>query len=67
MRTAYVQQDHRVAFGYGVLDIVLMGRLAKRGVLARASQADVERALFNLESVGLTDKALMLYTDLSGG
>ena len=64
---AYVPQYHRVAFGYRVLDIVLMGRLAGRGMLARASQADVERAMLNLESVGLADKALMPYTDLSGG
>lgn len=66
-RMAYVPQYHRVAFGYKVLDIVLMGRLAGRGMLARASQVDVERAQFTLESVGLADKAATPYTELSGG
>ena len=66
-RIAYVPQYHREAFGYRVLDIVLMGCLAGRGMLARAGADDMARAQLTLESVGLADKAATPYTDLSGG
>lgn len=64
---AYVPQYHRQAFGYRVLDIVLMGRLAGRGMLARPSRDDVGCALDILAGVGLADHAELPYTELSGG
>lgn len=66
-RIAYVPQYHREAFGYRVLDIVLMGRLAGRGMFARAGAADLARAHEVLAQVGLARFAQRPYTELSGG
>ncbi len=66
-RMAYVPQYHRVAFGYRVLDIVLMGRLAGRGMLARAGAADRQRAEHALAQVGMQAQGDRPYTQLSGG
>ena len=64
---AYVPQYHRVAFGYRVLDVVLMGRLAGRGMLARTSHADEVRARAVLEDLGMAAYSERAYTELSGG
>ena len=34
-RIAYVPQQHRLVFAYSVIDVVMMGRLASRGLIAR--------------------------------
>ncbi len=66
-RMAYVPQYHRLAFGYRVLDIVLMGRLAGRGMFARAGEHDRSHALASLARVGMEAFAQHPYTELSGG
>lgn len=64
---AYVPQYHRVAFGYTVLDIVLMGRLAGRGMFARARKHDFVLARAALARVNMEGFAERPYTELSGG
>lgn len=66
-RMAYVPQYHRVAFGYAVLDIVLMGRLAGRGMFARAGEHDRTLARAALARVNMEALAERPYTELSGG
>lgn len=66
-RIAYVPQYHRLAFGYPVLAIVLMGRMAGRGLLARPGRHDHEQAMAALEKVGAANLADRPYTQLSGG
>lgn len=66
-RIGYVPQYHRTAFAYPVLDMVLMGRLAGRGLMARPSRADREAALDALATIGAEKLADRPYTELSGG
>lgn len=64
---AYVPQDHRVSFGYTVLDIVSMGRSYEAKIFEPPGEEQKEAALNALQAVGLTDFAERDYTKLSGG
>src|SRR5262249_7740495 len=54
-------------FPLTALDIVLMGRYRKIGLLKRPSKEDRERAHLALEQVGVPDLAPRLFREFSGG
>lgn len=63
----YVPQIHNPAYGYSVLDFVVMGRTPYIGVLSQPGDADYEiaaQALQNMNIMHLADKS---YTEISGG
>ena len=68
-RIGYVPQYTRfdADFPVSVLDVVLMGRLAARGLLERRSRRDREVALSSLEKVEMADHAGRQIGKLSGG
>lgn len=66
-RIAYVPQSHRSAFGYAVLDVVLMGLIASHSLFSRYGKKDYEKAETALEQVGMLKYAKKSYTELSGG
>ena len=66
-RIAYVPQQHRLVFAYSVLDVVMMGRLAGRGLIARPTPADFAAVHAVLTRFGLHDLAARSYAALSGG
>jgi iron complex transport system ATP-binding protein len=66
-RIAYVPQDHRSAFAYRVLDMVLMGRAPHKPFFYRYSAADEEAALAALERLSIGHLKNCPYTEVSGG
>ena len=68
-RIGYVPQYTRfdANFPMSVLDVVLMGRIAARGLLRRRSERDREVALSSLEKVEMADEAGRQIGRLSGG
>ncbi len=66
-RIGYVPQAQGVAFPYTALDLVLMGRVAHRGVFSGPTTDDRERALGALSALGITDLGQRDVTTLSGG
>lgn len=66
-RVAYVPQSHAGAFAYTVADLVLMGRTAHGGLLARPSTRDREVAAAAMARLGITHLAQRPATQVSGG
>jgi len=68
-RVGYVPQGHRLDFAYPLdaLQVVLMGRAARKGVARFYGRADRELALQALASVGLAEVAHKAFRSLSGG
>ena len=66
-RIAYVPQQHRLVFAYSVSDVVMMGRMAGRGLIARPAPADFAAVHAVLSQIGLHDLATCSYAALSGG
>ena len=66
-RAAFVPQLFDVAFGYSVLDMVLMGRARHVGLFAQPSTRDEAAALAALDRFGIADLAARPFHDLSGG
>ncbi len=68
-RVAYVPQRRDVdwSFPLSVLDVVLMGRYGKLGLLRRPSKQDRELALDALKQVGLAKRQACQIGELSGG
>jgi len=66
-RIAYVPQVHRMAFGYRVLDVVLMGRMPHKGMFFNYSKADEEIALQSLHRLSIEHLRDRPYTQISGG
>ncbi len=64
---AYVPQQHRLVFAYSVIDVVMMGRLAGRGLIARPTPADFAAVDTVLAQMGLRDLSRRSYAELSGG
>lgn len=69
VRIGYVPQRETVdtLFPIPVLDIVMMGRYGRLGVIRRPGPADREIAMKCLEHVGIPHLAKSSYRDLSGG
>lgn len=68
-KIAYVPQRQNVDWDFpiNVLDVVLMGLYAPRGVFARIHKSDKQKALQALEMVGMADFAKRQISKLSGG
>lgn len=66
-RIAYVPQDHKLTFGFSVLDIVSMGRTYEARMFDPPGEAQKAAAMHSLELVGMQDFAQRDYTKLSGG
>jgi iron complex transport system ATP-binding protein len=66
-RLAYVPQQHVPAFGFSVLEAVLMGRAARLSAFARPGGADRAAALDALSRLGIAALAARPVTELSGG
>lgn len=64
---SYVPQIHTPAYGYEVLDFVVMGRAPYIGAFSQPSAADYELAEQALEELGIQKLAQRSYTELSGG
>lgn len=63
----YVSQNQSSAFGYTVMDYVLMGRANMIGLFDRPTKADFEVAKKSLEVVGIACLGNCLLSELSGG
>lgn len=66
-RIAYVPQAQNTAFPYTASDLVLMGRVAHRGVFAAPTKNDREIAQDALSQLGIAELATREVTTLSGG
>ncbi|MEQ1714004.1 MAG: ABC transporter ATP-binding protein [Hyphomicrobium sp.] len=66
-RLAYVPQAAAAPFPYTVLDLVLMGRVAHRGMFSAPRREDREDAMTALENLGIGCFAHRDVTRLSGG
>jgi iron complex transport system ATP-binding protein len=66
-RLAYVPQSHAGAFAFTVFDLVLMGRTAHGGLLARPGAHDREVAVAALQRLGIQHLAQRPATQVSGG
>jgi ABC-type Mn2+/Zn2+ transport system ATPase subunit len=69
LRFGYVPQRDAVDYGFPltVMDVVLMGRYDRIGLMRRAGRLDRERAMAALEDAGITDLADRGIGALSGG
>lgn len=66
-KVAYVPQAHAAVFPYSVLDMVLMGRTAHKGLFSGPQRSDVPLAEEALAKLGIAHLAGRDYTRLSGG
>jgi iron complex transport system ATP-binding protein len=66
-RLAYVPQQHVPAFGFSVVEAVLMGRAARLSTFARPGAADRAAAFEALARLGIGALAARPVTELSGG
>ena len=66
-RLAYVPQASAAPFPYTVLDLVLMGRVAHRGLFSAPRREDREAAMSALDDLRITGLAHRDVTRLSGG
>jgi iron complex transport system ATP-binding protein len=64
---AYVPQSQQATFGFVALDMVLMGRTAHQGLLARPSAHDRDVALAALQRLGIAHLAEQSVHRISGG
>ncbi|WP_319380812.1 ABC transporter ATP-binding protein [Thiomicrorhabdus sp.] len=64
---SYVPQYHRLAFGYPVIEMVLMGTQAGKSGWSRPNAADRENAENALELMNIDHLRNRPYTQLSGG
>lgn len=66
-KVAYIPQHNSTPFGYSVLEMVAMARVAKQSLFAIASKQDYDIALESLEKIGIADLKDRTFTTLSGG
>lgn len=64
---AYVPQAHGVAFGFKVIDVVVMGRISHMGKFGYPKKADFEIAEKVLEDLEISYLKDCKYTEISGG
>jgi iron complex transport system ATP-binding protein len=67
LRIAYVPQAQVAPFPFAVIDLVLMGRVAHRGLFASPSEEDRRLARAALDELGIAHLAERDVTRLSGG
>ncbi len=63
----YVPQLVQISFAYSVLDVVLMGRARKIGLLATPTARDEQAAIAALDRVGMRSFTTRAFDELSGG
>ena len=66
-RISYVPQEHSIAFGFTVEEVVLMGRTPHLGGIQGPGEKDYAAAQRAIEAVHIQDIASRPYTNLSGG
>ncbi len=66
-KIAYIPQIHRPAFGYSVLDTVLMGTTHRTSAFSGPGREDVLLARESLEKMGIAHLTERSFTHLSGG
>ena len=66
-RIAYIPQINRPAFGYTVLDTVLMGTTRQLSLFAQPKNAQIRQAMDALHRVGAAHLTQRDFTHLSGG
>jgi iron complex transport system ATP-binding protein len=66
-RIAYVPQAQPTMFPYSALDVVLMGRIAHRGMFASPTREDIAISRQALDDLGIAALAERDVTHLSGG
>ncbi len=66
-KIAYVPQDHKMTFGFTVLDIVSMGRTYEARMFDPPGEEQKAAAMHALDLVGMESFAERDYTKLSGG
>ena len=66
-KIAYIPQNHVPSFAYSVIDVVTMGRTAHMSYLATPSIDDKNRALDQLNYLGIGNLSEKRYTEISGG
>lgn len=64
---AYVPQNHKLTFGYSVLDVVTMGRTYEQKMFSPPTEEEREYARYCLNLVGLLGFEDRDYSKLSGG
>jgi iron complex transport system ATP-binding protein len=64
---AYVPQQHVPAYGFSVLEAVLMGRASRLSTFARPGESDKAAAFDALERLGIATLSARPVTELSGG
>lgn len=66
-RVAYIPQIHDGAFGYLVIDVVMMGRMPYKSLFTNYNKEDKKITLEALEVLGIAHLKDEIYTTLSGG
>ena len=66
-RVAYIPQTHAQAFGFSVLDMVLMGTSHALSPLSVPKQGETDAAMAALERLGIAKLAAKNFNHLSGG
>ena len=64
---AYIPQYNNVHFNYSVLEMVMMGRVAKHGFFVAPSAKDKEVAYESLRQIGIENLTYRTFGQLSGG
>lgn len=64
---SFVPQSFNATFDYSVLEMVLMGRAKQLSLFAQPTQDDHQRALKNLQRLGLQEHINTAFNQLSGG
>lgn len=64
---AFVPQVFNTTFGFTALEMVVMGRARKIGVLSQPARADLDRSYEALGRFGLCDLAQRPFHEMSGG
>lgn len=64
---AFVPQAFDTTFGFTALEMVVMGRARKIGLLSQPSRADLERCHDAMDRFGLADLAQRPFHEMSGG
>ena len=64
---AYIPQSSSSIFSYRSFDIVLMGRTGSMGYFCSPGQADIEKAHWAMEKIGISHLETRCFQHLSGG
>ncbi len=63
----YIPQSHSPSFPFSVLDVVLMGRMARLGLFGSPSKRDLDVSLRAIDTLSISHLVDRTYTEISGG